>query len=76
MGSDRGVGLRALGDIEISTVARMEQSGLYLPLADSWQLFDNSARSAPRPIAAGKGQTVRVTDDPEAWRNLTESYRG
>lgn len=69
-------------DVPAETVRRRYRAGLlnlfrlYLPLADSWQLFDNSSRSAPRPVAAGKGQTVGVLDDPEAWRNLTESYLG
>ncbi len=69
-------------DVPAETVRRRYRAGLlnffrlYLPLADSWQLFDNSAHSAPRPIAAGNGQKVRVLDDLQAWQNLTETYLG
>src|SRR5436309_6670143 len=30
--------------------------GLYLPIADSWQVFDNSRVGRPRLIAAGRGE--------------------
>ena len=69
-------------DIPADVVRRRYRAGLanlfrlYMPLADSWQVFDNSGAAAPRPIAAGDGRTVRLVDDPEAWRNLKEYDRG
>src|SRR5262249_14204207 len=50
--------------------------GLYLPLANSWQAFDNSDRGAPRRIAAGAHETVNMVDDAAVWRRLTELYCG
>ena len=46
---------------------------LYMPLADSWQLFDNSDATGPRPIAAGEGKTARVLRDADIWRKLMEA---
>jgi hypothetical protein len=46
---------------------------LYLPLADSWQLFDNSPPDPPRPIAIGEGAVVRVVKDEQSWRRLKEA---
>src|SRR5206468_5874268 len=49
--------------------------GLYLQLADSWQVFDNSRGSRPRLIASGRGQrTVRVAK-VSIWRRIREAYR-
>ncbi|MEZ4457852.1 MAG: zeta toxin family protein [Gemmatimonadales bacterium] len=48
---------------------------LYLELADTWQVFDNSALSAPRLIATKmSGEETRLTD-PEAWKTLLEVSR-
>jgi len=47
---------------------------LYCPLADSWQLFDNSA--GPRPVAAGEGNVVKILGDHEVWRRLKGSFDG
>jgi predicted ABC-type ATPase len=49
---------------------------LYCPLADSWQLFDNSETGAFRQVAAGRGGAVRVLGDHEIWRQLKESFDG
>jgi predicted ABC-type ATPase len=46
---------------------------LYLPLADSWQMFDNSGAAGPQQIAAGDGRTVRTMGNPDMWRKLKES---
>jgi predicted ABC-type ATPase len=48
---------------------------LYLDLADTWQVFDNSALAAPRLIAARMpGEETRLIDS-DAWRNLLELSR-
>jgi predicted ABC-type ATPase len=42
----------------------------YLPLADTWSLYDNSGRGVPRLVASG---TARVEPDilePEIWKRL------
>jgi predicted ABC-type ATPase len=45
---------------------------LYLPLADTWRMYDNSGASGPRLIAAGKrARTVRVVDKG-AWKRVQE----
>jgi hypothetical protein len=49
---------------------------LYLPLANSWQLFDNSESDRPRPVAAGEGAEVCVVKDDEIWGRLKEAYHG
>lgn len=49
---------------------------LYMPLADSWQFFDNSERYGPRRIAAGEHRRIRVLDDASTWDGLMESFRG
>jgi predicted ABC-type ATPase len=73
---------RRLGghDVPGDVIRRRYQAGmsnffeLYLPLANSWQLFDNSERSGPTPIAAGQGAAVRIIEDDEAWQRLKDSY--
>lgn len=47
---------------------------LYMPIADTWRLFDNSGRIGPRLVATGEGRSVRLTWDPDAWRRLEEAY--
>jgi predicted ABC-type ATPase len=45
---------------------------LYQGVADTWQMFDNSAASGPRLIATGRaGQAVHVLD-AGAWARLME----
>jgi predicted ABC-type ATPase len=48
--------------------------GLYMSLVDSWQAFDNSDASGPRPMASGQGRRVGMVGDPDAWHRLTELY--
>ena len=48
--------------------------GLYLPLADSWQVFDNSRVGRPRLIAAGRGERAERIANASAWRRITEAY--
>ena len=48
---------------------------LYQHVADTWQVFDNSAVAGPRLIAAGRaGEPARVLD-PEVWTALLERQR-
>jgi predicted ABC-type ATPase len=49
---------------------------LYIPLADSWQVFDNSGRGEPTEVARGRGTTVQHVSDAEAWRTFKESCGG
>jgi hypothetical protein len=49
-------------------------SEIYMPLVDSWQLFDNSEGPHPVPIAAGDRHSVRNIADVETWRRLEGSY--
>jgi predicted ABC-type ATPase len=46
--------------------------GLYLTLADTWQMFDNSAADDPRLIATGRVGQSPVILDAEAWTRLQE----
>ena len=49
--------------------------GLYMPLADSWQVFDNSRAGRPQLVASGhRGRTEQVTNAP-IWQRITEVYR-
>ncbi len=48
---------------------------MYRDVADTWRMFDNSAASGPRLIAAGgAGQAVQVLD-AGAWAGLLEGQR-
>lgn len=49
--------------------------GLYLALADSWQVFDNSRLGPPRLVASGgQGRPERVANE-SLWRRIVEVYR-
>jgi predicted ABC-type ATPase len=66
-------------DVPAAVVRRRYRAGLrnffqlYIPLADSWQLFDNSETTGPRPVAAGEGTTARVLGDAVIWRRLRQA---
>lgn len=47
---------------------------IYLPVADTWQLFDNSEPGLPRMIAAGEQSHPRIVADKEIWRTLSDRY--
>ena len=47
---------------------------LYLPLADGWQLFDNSDPSGPDPIASGIAGVPVSVDRTDTWNTLKERY--
>lgn len=49
---------------------------LYLPIADSWQIFDNSGARRPRLIASGAGTRVQHVASSPLWRKISEDYRG
>ena len=67
-------------DVPAEVVRRRYAAGLqnlfqlYMPLVDSWQLFDNSEGPHPVPIAAGDRHSVRNITDVETWRRLEGSY--
>jgi len=50
--------------------------GLYLPLADSWQVFDNSRARRPRLVASGRGERAEQVANASLWRRIVEIYRG
>jgi predicted ABC-type ATPase len=49
---------------------------LYLPLADTWAVYDNSnAGATPSLIAAGRQEQPQRIAEPDSWRLLLESRR-
>lgn len=62
------------------TVRRRFETGLrnffrlYLPLADTWQLFDNSSASGPRLIAEGEATLIRTAQDGRTWQALRDKH--
>lgn len=48
---------------------------LYQGLADTWQMFDNSAASGPRLIASGRALQAVEVFDAKAWAALVERER-
>lgn len=48
---------------------------LYLPLADSWQMFDNSRAGRPRLVASGSSGHAPQVANPSLWRRISEAYR-
>lgn len=68
-------------DVPVEVVRRRYAAGsqnlfqLYMPLIDSWQMFDNSEGPHPVPIAAGDRHSVRnIITDVETWRRLEGSF--
>lgn len=61
------------------TVRRRFKSGLknfftlYEPLADSWQMYDNT-HMKDFPLVASKKDKKLVVNDPKIWHNLVEIY--
>lgn len=62
------------------TVRRRYEAGLrnffnlYIPLTDSWQLFDNSDVKYPRLVAVGSKDDKPIIKDEIIWQNLLEKY--
>jgi len=48
---------------------------LFVPVADSWQMFDNSEIGGPRLIAGQMPGAARVVYDAAAWQRLEEAGR-
>ena len=48
---------------------------LYLPLVDSWQMFDNSRAGRPRLVASGREDHVQEVANASLWRKISEVYR-
>ena len=69
-------------DVPESIVRRRYRRGLrnffdlYQPLATTWQMYDNSAGSAPLLIAAGSGRTVDRVSDPRIWAEIQAGAYG
>jgi predicted ABC-type ATPase len=68
-------------DVSEATVRRRYERGLgnffrlYLPLVDSWQMFDNSRAGRPRLVASGRGGRAPEVANPSLWRRISEAYR-
>ena len=68
-------------DVPAETVRRRYHKGLrnffqlYMPLAATWRMYDNSGASPLRLIAAGKGDAVLRVADHEAWDRIRREYR-
>lgn len=69
-------------DVPESVVRRRYERGLknffklYMPLADGWQMFDNSRSSGPFLIAGGAGMKTTFVGDKARWCKLMETYHG
>jgi predicted ABC-type ATPase len=69
-------------DVPAETVRRRYSAGLrnflelYQPLADSWQVYDNSGQERPRLVALGRRTLVRRVADAKAWKTITASSEG
>ena len=49
---------------------------LYLPLADSWHVFDNSRAGRPQLVASAHRDGSEQVADAPLWQRITEAYRG
>ena len=49
--------------------------GLYIPLADSWQVFDNSRAGRPQLVASGHRDRAEQVANAPLWQRITENYR-
>lgn len=47
---------------------------LYLPLASTWRMYDNSRIGQPRLVARGTGEMKRVVDSA-AWARISGAVR-
>jgi predicted ABC-type ATPase len=72
-----------LGGHEVpeGTVRRRYQRGLrnlfnlYVPLVDSWQVFDNSLVGRPQLVASGHRDRAEQVANAPLWQRITEAYR-
>jgi predicted ABC-type ATPase len=64
-------------DVPEETIRRRYQRGLenffhlYRPLTDSWEFYENDARTRPRLIALGNA-TMELTDDADLWARIRQ----
>ncbi|HEX5043111.1 MAG TPA: hypothetical protein VFV75_09400 [Candidatus Polarisedimenticolaceae bacterium] len=49
--------------------------GLYMPFANSWQIFNNSRAGRPRLIASGHGERVQQVVNSTLWKRILEVHR-
>jgi predicted ABC-type ATPase len=49
--------------------------GLYTPLADSWQVFNNSRAGRPQLVASGHGRGGEQVANAPIWQRITEVSR-
>lgn len=47
---------------------------LYLPIADEWEIFDNSRSEGFRLVAAGEGNAASGIENVESWNLLRSAY--
>ncbi len=47
---------------------------LYLPLADAWEIYDNSVSRDFQMVASGNAGSSPIVVDPEAWSLLRSQY--
>jgi predicted ABC-type ATPase len=68
-------------DVPEDTVRRRYERGLrnffrlYLPLVNSWQMFDNSRAGRPRLVASGREDHAQEVANASLWRKISEVYR-
>src|SRR6266403_4173291 len=48
---------------------------LYIPLADTWAVYDNSKQNQPSLVATGGAKSARRIRKPDLWQVLLESRR-
>jgi predicted ABC-type ATPase len=67
-------------DVPETTIRRRYHAGLsnffalYRPLADTWEIADNSNGRTVRLIAGGHGSVADRVDEPAIWQQLQEKY--
>jgi predicted ABC-type ATPase len=49
--------------------------GLYLPLADAWDVHDNTGSTGPRLVAEKQASGPEVVHDPELWDRILKEGR-
>ena len=65
--------------VPADVIQRRYQAGLrnlfklYLPLTDSWRLYDNR-KGDRRPVAKGHGRLADVVEDQEIWGRLAKEH--
>lgn len=47
---------------------------LYLPLANRWEIFDNTGRGDPKLIAFGNAEDRPQIEDQQLWQRLKDNY--